>query len=150
MGGISQITGIAALRSIAEFLVLLQEVIVGFHRGGERVLSILRSDLTQFILVSQIAPSAERNSGGFLNDLRNLGYEASTIVYNRLLPPSVTEYLEDRLNSVDADALDPISKRFIFERDRRRNMLEEDPQTIAIKKVFIHEQEHSLHSPRQW
>ena len=26
-------------------------------------------------------------------------------------------------------------------------MLEEDPQTIAIKKVFIHEQEHSLHSP---
>ena len=38
MGGISQITGIAALRSIAEFLVLLQEVIVGFHRGGERVL----------------------------------------------------------------------------------------------------------------
>ena len=51
MGGISRVTGFGALTSFAEFLVLTQDIIEGFHKSGERIVTLLHQKDTGFILV---------------------------------------------------------------------------------------------------
>ncbi len=89
LGGVTAITGFAALRGFAEFVLLMQEVIDGFHRSGERVLDILRRSSTSFVLVSAPNKAAARAATTLCGELGKLGYELEGAVFNRCLPAAL-------------------------------------------------------------
>jgi anion-transporting ArsA/GET3 family ATPase len=94
LGGVTSITGFGALRSFGEFILLMQEVIEGFHRSGERVLEILRRDSTSFVLVCVPHKAAARAAEALSRELRSMGYELEGAVFNRCLPRAVIQDLE--------------------------------------------------------
>lgn len=89
LGGVTSVTGFSALRKFGEFVLLMQEVIEGFHASGERVLEILRRPSSSFVLVT-IPTKAATRAGQYMGDeLARLGYALDGVVFNRCLPASV-------------------------------------------------------------
>jgi anion-transporting ArsA/GET3 family ATPase len=93
-GGVASLTGFTALRTFGEFLVLMQEVIQGFHKTGERVIETLRDRKTAFILVSVPTRAAERSTIFLADQLTEMDYRVDGLVINRCLPPPSSEGLE--------------------------------------------------------
>lgn len=104
MGGITSVTGFGALRSFGEFVLLMQEVIDGFHRTGERVLEILKRNSTSFVLVAAPNKPAARAAAALSKELVQMGYKLDGIVFNRCLPESVIADL-DRSDSDESAVL---------------------------------------------
>lgn len=93
LGGVTKLTGFGALKTFGEFIILMQEVIEGFHASGERVLEILRRPSSSFILVAVPTKAATRSAGHLGEELGKLGYALDGVVFNRCLPKSVLEGL---------------------------------------------------------
>lgn len=89
LGGVTKLTGFSALRKFGEFIILMQEVIEGFHASGERVLEILRRPSSSFVLVSVPTKSATRSAAHLGDELGQLGYALDGLILNRCLPTSV-------------------------------------------------------------
>jgi len=89
MGGIAKITGVASLHAFADFLVLMQEVIEGFHRSGEKVVATLKDRRTGFIMVSVPLENACRSTSFIADQLSTLGYSCDGLILNRCLPLEV-------------------------------------------------------------
>lgn len=97
MGNIAAITGAKSLRILAEFLLLMQNVIKGFHQASEEILSILRQKSTGFVLIGTCTDSSFRSISLISAELKSLAYQADAIVFNRVLPASIREE-HQRLN----------------------------------------------------
>lgn len=113
LGGITSVTGFSALSRFGEFVLLMQEVIDGFHRAGERVLQILRKDSTSFVLVAAPNRASSRSASALCNELKKLGYGLDGVIFNRCLPKDIASIvkadpsdtvavLKSRLRSEDA------------------------------------------------
>lgn len=89
LGGVTSLTGFSALRKFGEFVVLMQEVIEGFHASGERVLEILRRPSSSFVLVTVPTKAATRSAQYMGDELGRLGYALDGVVFNRCLPAAV-------------------------------------------------------------
>ena len=89
MGGVAKITGITALHSFAEFLMLMQEVIEGFHHSGQRIVQLLGQGETTFALVTIPTLAAARSARHLGEELERLGYGADVLICNRCLPKAV-------------------------------------------------------------
>lgn len=94
LGGVSSLTGFSALKSFGEFVLLMQEVIDGFHRSGERVVEILRRPSTSFIMVAAPHKAASRAAHALSKELHHLGYELEGAIFNRCLPKKVRDSME--------------------------------------------------------
>lgn len=109
MGGLAKITGVSMLSQFAGFLVLMQEVIEGFHAVGSRVLNILtRADTTFFLVVS----AAEDRMPGveqFWGQLNQMGYKVSGVIANRCLPSKIEKELLDYRNEAQLSQLSQVS-----------------------------------------
>lgn len=90
-GGIAEVTGVRALQILAEFLVLMQDVIEGFHRSGERVMHLLRSESTGFVLVTSLRSSAVRSAIHLARQLKQMEHQIDRLIINRGLPPDIAE-----------------------------------------------------------
>jgi anion-transporting ArsA/GET3 family ATPase len=86
MAGISSVTGIKMLKLLAEFLVLMEEVIIGFNRVGREVSAALKQTSTGFVLVSAPTDNAVRSASYLLQELKNNQYPLLTVIMNRNLP----------------------------------------------------------------
>ncbi len=91
MNGISSITGIKMLRLLAEFLVLMEDVIIGFNRIGREVTQSLRQNSTGFVLVSAPYQNAVRSAFHLMRELKIQNYPLLAIVMNRNMPFAVEE-----------------------------------------------------------
>ena len=89
MGGIAKVTGVHALQSFGEFLVLMQEVIAGLNKSGERIVSMLHQEDTRFMLVTVPNAAAVRSAMSLLTQLEALGYGAELLLFNKCLPVDV-------------------------------------------------------------
>jgi hypothetical protein len=114
MGGVAKVTGVAALKTFGEFLVLIQEVIEGFHKSGERIVELLHKPSTGFLLVTVPTGAATRSAGHIADELARLGYHCDALVFNRCLPRAVAAAL-DAASSDDA-ALAVLRRRLDGER----------------------------------
>ncbi|MEI6833271.1 MAG: ArsA-related P-loop ATPase [bacterium] len=93
LGGITSVTGFSALRGFGEFVLLMQEVIDGFHRAGEKVLQILKQDSTSFVLVAAPNKASARGAEALSRELTAMGYHLDGIIFNRCLPRHLREDL---------------------------------------------------------
>lgn len=105
MGGLASMTGLKALQMMAEFLVLLQDVIEGFHQAGKKVSEILDDHNTRFILVTSAKKAPIRSATMIVEQLNTMGKSLHLTIVNRSLPQSVTNSLEflDELDPSDAN-----------------------------------------------
>jgi len=101
LGGVTSITGFSALRGFAEFILLMQDVIDGFNRSGERVLTILKRPSTSFVLVSAPNRASARAAVALSRELKSLGYDLEGALFNRCLPHALRKDSENG-NSSDA------------------------------------------------
>lgn len=85
-GGVASVTGFGALRSFGEFLLLMQEVIEGFHKTGEQVVATLQHKKTAFVLVAVPTRAAERSAIFLADQLADMDYRVDGLVINRCLP----------------------------------------------------------------
>jgi hypothetical protein len=91
MGGIAKVTGIQSLHLIAEFLVLMQQVIVGFHRAGSAIKDTLSRPSTRFVFATTLTPAAQRATLNLARQLEKLGYRVDQVIFNRCLPAALRE-----------------------------------------------------------
>lgn len=95
LGGVTSLTGFSALRKFGEFVLLMQEVIEGFHASGERVLEILRRPSSSFVIVTVPTKAATRSAQNLGDELATLGYALDGVIFNRCLPAGVLAALQD-------------------------------------------------------
>lgn len=93
MGSIAAVTGVQALEALAEFLVLIQEVIGGFHGSGQRVVQMLKRKDTAIFLVGVPSSASFRSLSSMSKDLLKMDYGVSGVIINRLLPAAVSAQL---------------------------------------------------------
>jgi anion-transporting ArsA/GET3 family ATPase len=86
MSGISSVTGVKMLRLLAEFLVLMEDVIIGFNRVGREVAFTLKKDSTGFVLVSAPYNNAIRSAAHLMRELKTQNYPLFSIILNRNMP----------------------------------------------------------------
>lgn len=91
MGGIAKVTGVQSLQIVAEFLVLMQQVVAGFHRAGGAIRETLQGENTRFLLVTRLQEASLRSARTFARELYRLGYEIDQVVFNRALPRNIAE-----------------------------------------------------------
>ncbi|MCB9228724.1 MAG: ArsA family ATPase [Deltaproteobacteria bacterium] len=94
MGGLARITGIEALKKMAEFLMLLEQVIDGFHKASEGILETLRSQKTAFLLVSACHSTSLRTARHLATQLHRQKYPLAGIFFNRCLPDDIRASLK--------------------------------------------------------
>ncbi len=89
MGGMARISGFEPLRQFTEFLVLMQDVIEGFHKSGEKTVDLLKREDTGFVLVSVPTQTAMRSINNIATQLTQMQYKACALLLNRCLPQNV-------------------------------------------------------------
>ena len=89
MGGVAKVTGFKALQAFANFLVLIQDVIGGFHKSGQEVAGLLQQPSTGFVLVAVANHAAARSAIGLTSELRKLDYRVGGMLINKRLPSKV-------------------------------------------------------------
>jgi len=115
MGGIAKITGVASLHAFADFLVLMQEVIEGFHRSGEKAVATLKDQKTGFVMVSVPLENACHSTEFIADQLAKLGYSCDGLILNRCIPLSVVDSAQDAQSAAVKD--------FILERASNQTAL---------------------------
>ncbi len=114
MGGIARVTGGSALRSFAEFLVLIQEVLEGFQKSGERITELLHKSDTAFVLVTVPSAGAARSACHLGRELKELGYSVDLLILNRCLSELVAQDIE---NLPPSDPRTSLERRRHLERE---------------------------------
>ncbi len=110
-GGVASLTGFSALRSFGEFLLLMQEVIDGFHRTGEQVVATLQDKKTAFILVAVPSRAAERSALFLADQLSEMDYCVDGLVINRCLPTVPAPELTGVIDSLPAETIKFVEAR---------------------------------------
>ncbi len=148
MGGVAKVTGFKALHSFAEFLVLIQQVIDGFHSASERILKTLKEDTTKFLLVTVPTPSGLRTGVGLGTQLKQIGYKLEGVLLNRSLPEDIAREIpeEDISNSA---FLTKLQQRKRNERHVAKELLTKlsSVHNCELFTLAIEEKDYAIHNP---
>lgn len=156
MGGVAQIVGIDALRSLADFVMLMQSVIEGFHETGQSVLNTLRSNSTQFLLITKPSHQGGRTALSMAEQLYGMSFDLHGVMLNRCLPKKVLAQVPEALKNEDLCPEDSALHKMVsnvgdrYESELKlANLLETDLEKIFGKSIPVWElvdQTISLHS----
>lgn len=153
MGGVAKVTGLKALAKLAEFLVLIQDVIEGFHRSGEKIIEILKDKRTVFFMVATATAASRRSTENLLKQVSAMGYKIDTVFLNRCIPDEVVHDLD--LLAVEGThpllANDQVQKfllRLAGERAAEAQIRQAVVAVCGSNTVFrrVEEQKNELHS----
>lgn len=122
-GGVASVTGFGALRSFGEFLLLMQEVIEGFHKTGEQVVATLQHKKTAFILVAVPTRAAERSAVFLADQLADMDYRVDGLVINRCMPGTSQAGAGGVIDSLAPRARDFVKVRMSGEEKVIQNLL---------------------------
>ncbi len=93
MGGLASVTGVKALQMLSEFLLLMQEVLQGFNKSGERLSMILHDPATAFMLVSAPRSAARRSAENISSELIKRKFNLRFLIMNRCMPVEMADAL---------------------------------------------------------
>lgn len=154
MTGISSITGMKMLKLLAEFLVLMEEVIIGFNRVGREVSTTLKAESTGFVLVSAPYNNAVRSAAHLLQELKANNYPLLALVMNRNLPfslqSSIKQYQESdsQLDPRLKPGLDILLNRQRYAASLTDELLQKAKGTAGkdVHLLLLEEQGQMIHS----
>ena len=152
MGGVAQVTGFKALHTFAEFLVLIQQVIDGFHSSSEKILRTLRDDASGFLLVTAPTPSGLRTGLALGTQLHEIGYRLDGLVLNRTLPQDIADEITGTVDAATPSSrifLSKLRQRKINEKHAKEKLLGTLGQVHAreLLHVEVEEKDYSIHNP---
>jgi anion-transporting ArsA/GET3 family ATPase len=153
MHGISSITGVKMLKLLAEFLVLMEEVIIGFNRVGREVSQALKQNSTGFVLVSAPTDNAVRSASYLLQELKNNQYPLLTVIMNRNLPFALQAAAQaweqsDRHWTELRPGFDVLSRRHRYAASQAGKLAAEAQQLFgkSVPLLLLEEQRQMIHS----
>ncbi len=85
IGGITSVTGLAPLAKLGEFVLLMQNILVGFQRAGEDIAKTLRLPSTSFILVTTPTAASAHTALEFAKKLQEMNLTLSALIFNKSL-----------------------------------------------------------------
>lgn len=85
LGGVTQVTGLQSLTKFSEFMLLIQDVVKGFHAASQRVTEVLKHSSTSYVLVCAPTQPSIRSVTTLMTELQKLGYSANGLVINKVL-----------------------------------------------------------------
>ena len=129
MGGIAAVTGIKMLEMFSEFLVLMDEVIRGFHLAGQQVAAALRSDDAGCVLVMGPTPASLRSALALRDALRFEGFALDALLINRY-PSAWQQQVGPELVAA-LKAEEPLMARLVQGLLRRQEFLAELLQSLS-------------------
>lgn len=91
VSGLSKVTGLAMLRKLAEFLILIEDIIQGFQYSGERVAKLLHDPTTAFVLVTAPTGASVRSTVYMAQRLMKEGFKTRQFIVNRCTPASLRQ-----------------------------------------------------------
>ena len=94
INNISKIVGLSALQSVAQFILLLQDVIESMFDIGDRVAETLKSTACSFVTVSTVQEAPYRAAMSMIGFLDKNKFNFNYHIFNQLLPRDVKEELE--------------------------------------------------------
>lgn len=145
MGGMAQITGLKALKTLSEFLILIQQVIGGFHRASHRVAKTLHQPHTAFFLVSSPTPASHRVAKHLSHELGKIGHSIDHVIINRCLEQS----LVDEINCAEINSesfLYNLKRRTIIERTIKSSIFSDMKKKFgeSLEMTVVPELDHSI------
>jgi len=153
MHGISSITGVKMLKLLAEFLVLMEEVIIGFNRVGREVSVALKQNSTGFVMVSAPTDNAVRSASFLLQELKNNQYPLLTVIMNRNLPFALQEAAQawdqsERQWTELVSGFDVISRRHRYAASQAGKLAAQAQQLFgkSVPFLLLEEQSQMIHS----
>ena len=153
MAGISSVTGVKMLKLLAEFLVLMEEVIIGFNRVGREVSIALKQTSTGFVLVSAPTDNAVRSASYLLQELKNNQYPLLTVIMNRNLPFALQGAARaweasDRHWAELRPGFDVISRRHLYAASQAGKLAAQAQHLFGkdIPLLLLEEQRQMIHS----
>lgn len=134
MGGVARVSGFEPLKQFAEFLVLMQDVIEGLHKSGEKTVDLLKRQDTGFILVSVPTATAMRSITNLASQLVKMSYKPCALLINRCLPIGVASDLESQKHE---DSLSYLKRKAAGQKSILQQV-----QSLAPSVWQLHEREH--------
>ena len=105
MGGIAQVTGVQAISMMAEFFVLLQDVLKGFNHSGEVLKNYIASDRSAMFLVTTLSDAPIRTIRSLCEQLKLSQFPINAILANRCMDDKIASELQSFI-SQDIDVPD--------------------------------------------
>jgi anion-transporting ArsA/GET3 family ATPase len=140
MGGVSKVTGFKALAILSEFLVLMQEVIDGFHKSGESLVKILKDQSTGFFVVATPTSASSRSALNITQQLKKMGYHLNALILNRCLSveneKTIMNNKEEHFLKDEIKILSRVLARFEGEQKTEREIIEK--VSLILPNVFYH------------
>ncbi len=153
MSGIASVTGVKMLQMLAEFLILMEDVIKGFNKIGSEVSQLLKQENTNFILVTAPHPAAVRSVQLLLKELKEKDYPLGGLYINRCIPQDLSASIDRCLMKVAPDSI--FSSGFSIlkrKKDSSQEMIERTKQLVdesnigSIPIIRVEEQDKLIHS----
>lgn len=152
MSGIAAVTGVKMLQMLAEFLILMEDVIKGFSKIGTQVSQLLKEENTNFILVTAPHPAAVRSVQLLQRELQEKDYPLGGVYINRCIPKTLSASIDRCRENVSSESV--LSSGFSVLQRKKASSLEMIAKTrdfvhennTAVPIVSIEEQEQMIHS----
>lgn len=157
MGGLSKVTGLQALGTVADFFVLMQHVIEGFNKSGETLLRTLRDKETGFLLVTSCQNGSLRSAENLASQLSKFDYVLDGVIFNKCLPSfiddSVTKNLKDIHNHQhhQEEIVELVHKLYINQKKSIHKFVNKITKDCPsnLKILRINERVKNLHRPEE-
>lgn len=147
MGGIAKVTGVAALATLAEFLVVMEDVIEGFNQSGQTLKQQLAAASSGFVVVSAPRQASVRSAKHLLQQLGANHFLPSMVLLNLNLPDQLARELLGMPELSVGEALYALQQRAKSEQANRHEFLDflerqaaEKGKASALDLVTIAEQ----------
>jgi len=140
MGGMAKVTGVAALQMMAEFILLMQDVLAGFNQAGRRVQTVLSSPECSFVLVTGLRRGVEHSAIKMRNVLKEMNHDVDAVIVNRVLPVDVRHEIMT-LKEIDSGDLQAIHNAAQLQSTILQNLRKNFP---SVPVVEVPEQNQSI------
>jgi hypothetical protein len=134
-------------------MVLIQDVIEGFHRSGEKIVETLKDPKTAFFFVTTATPASKRSSENLVRQVSAMGYRIDSIFLNRGIPEAICIdlkeiFAENHHPLVKNGQVKRLYQRYLAERavedGLRKTMAELAGKNTSFRR--LEEQNYELHS----
>ena len=88
---------------LAEFLILIEDVIKGFSESGKEVVKLLHQKDTSFALVTTAQNSSLRSTKMLAQELQAKNFSLGAVFINRCFPEELLKHIETALNQSSDD-----------------------------------------------
>ena len=113
LGGLGKIAGTSALEEMAQFMILIQDLLYGFYTAATKIRNLLGSDLSHFIYVTSPYGSHFQKHYHMFAQMKAHALSFDLLVANLILKPQLVE------QALTSDLKANLKTEFICQRDFR-------------------------------